>query len=72
MKSIREKKIINEIRKEMDSTSLLRFLILNTIRSEAANLVFKGKLSMDFFKKVFISETNAHWSEANRDYIMNY
>lgn len=72
MKNIKEKRLIKEIRKAMNDTSALRFFVLNTIRSEAASLVMKNKISFDFYKKVFISETNEHWSEANRDYILNF
>lgn len=72
MKNIKEKKLVKEIRNAMNDTSTLRFLVLNTIRSEAAALVMRNKISFDFYKKVFISDTNEHWSEANRDYILNY
>lgn len=70
--------IINRIREELNSTSLLAELRLNGIRSEACNLMMKGKLSEEFYCNVFSLNIKdypgkAYWEiPENLEYIMTY
>lgn len=71
----RESKIINEIRKNLDRTDLLKGLSMNNIKHHAACLVAEGDLSYEFYRKVFIVKEGykPFWEvESNLKYIKNF
>ena len=68
----REKKIIRKIRKEMNGNHIFKFMGLNSIKSEAATLLMNGKISEEFYIKVFYTGNGKHYTEQNYDYIMNF
>ena len=76
LKRIRQYNYIKKVRKEMKEEGYLKYLGLNGIQSSAAADVFAGKIDMDFYADVFYVDTirgeSGHYTEANKDYIMNY
>jgi len=71
----RETKIINEIRKNLDRTDLLKGLSMNNIKHHAACLVMEHGLSYEFYRKVFIvkEDYKPFWEvESNLEYIKNF
>lgn len=69
----REVKIIVKIRKEMQRADLLSYVRLNNIKSKTADLVMRNKIRGEFYRKVFLGGTmSKHWSEVNKEYILNY
>lgn len=70
---MRENYIIHKIQRTMKNSSLLDFIELNTIKEDSACLLMQNKISADFYKKVFIGgDINHHWSQVNKNYILNY
>ena len=71
---IREKKIIREIRKTMTTYHpMIKYLTLNTMKTEAALLLVKGLISDEFYINVFCGGTaKDHWSDVNKNFIINF
>ena len=76
LKRIRQYNYIKKIRKVMEREDNLKYLGLNGIKSDAAADVFAEKIDMDFYSAVFHVYTSrgesGHYTEVNKDYIMNY
>lgn len=61
-----ETKILHQVQKNLNNPSILQGLVLNNIKSQAAHLVMRGKISEDFYKKIFYTGTEtAPWWEVN-------
>lgn len=77
-RTAQEAAIIDKIREELNSTSILAGLSLNTIRTTACNLMINGKISEEFYLKVFSLNIKkypgkAYWEiPENLEYIMSY
>lgn len=70
---MREKQYIAKIKKEMDKTSMLKYISLNSLKSAAASDLLNGKISEEFYYNVFgNSDMYNHYTEVNYDYIMSY
>ena len=70
-KKFTEKRILKKIRKiDSENSSCLKYLTLNGIKSDAAILLMRGRISEEFYRKVFIGgKLQKHWSEVNHDFI---
>jgi hypothetical protein len=66
-KTYHEAVLLAELRKHINDKSLLQGLVMNSIQSRAANELLAGKISEEFYKKVFCGgDAQTPWWEANR------
>ena len=66
-KSFNEAALLSELRKNIDNDSLLKGLIMNGIKSRAANMLLEGKINEEFYVKYFHGGNATYpWWEANR------
>jgi hypothetical protein len=62
--------LLADLRKNIDNKSLLRGMIMNNIKSRAANELLNEKISEAFYKKMFYGgDAQTPWWEVNRENI---
>jgi len=70
-KAYNEAKILADLRKNIDDKSLLQGLVMNNVRSRAAELLMNGKIHEEFYTKMFCGgDMMTPWWEVNRKNIM--
>jgi len=72
-----EMQLALELQKNIDREDIFKGLTMNTIREKAAHLVFAGRISFEFYEKMFLgnySNEGPHlpWWEYHKDNIKNY
>lgn len=66
-KAYHEAVLLVELRKHINSKSLLQGLVMNSIQSRAVNELLAGKISEEFYKKMFCGgDAQTPWWEVNR------
>ena len=66
-KAYHEAVLLAELRKHINDKSLLQGLVMNSIQSRAANELLMGKISEEFYKKMFCGgDAKTPWWEVNR------
>lgn len=64
--------LLTEVRQNIDDTSLVKGLIMNSIRSRAAEMLLQGKIREQFYKVIFGGgDEVTPWWEVNRENIMS-
>ena len=68
-----EKRYIKKLRKAMNEHPITRYLALNSIKTSATHDLIKNHISDDFYINVFCGGTSKmHWSEINKNFIINF
>ena len=66
-KAYHEAVLLAELRKHINDKSLLQGLVMNSIQGRAANELLMGKISEEFYKKMFCGgDAKTPWWEVNR------
>ena len=66
-KAYHEAVLLTDLRKNINNKSLLQGLTMNTIRSRAADELMNGKISEEFYFKMFGGgDAETPWWEVNR------
>ena len=66
-KAYHEAVLLADLRKNINNKSLLQGLTMNSIQSRAAIELMEGKISAEFYKKMFCGgDAKTPWWEANR------
>lgn len=66
-KAYHEAALLAELKKHINDKSLLQGLVMNNIQSRATKELLMGKISEEFYKKMFFGgDAKIPWWEANR------
>ena len=69
-KTYHEMALLAVLRKHIDDNDLMQGLVMNNIRRQAAIELLNGKISKDFYKRMFSGgDANTPWWEVNRENI---
>lgn len=73
MQEIRQRSYIHKVYQGMQNDTLFKGLMLNSIRSAATHDAIMGKISFDFYEKIFCGgNMSTPWWEINKENIKNY
>ena len=69
-KAYHEAALLAEVRKEMKNKSILQGLAMNGIKRHAAMELLNGKISEEFYKKIFFTRNGGSYWEINEKNIL--